>query len=449
VIGLGRRATALVLRIRSEAIFRGSMDLLLNTVILAGFGFVFWAVAARTFPATDIGVASAISSASGLLSIVAALGLPNTMLRHLASTREARALARGVLLGVLALGSLLCLAFVLVVGPRLPASLHLREQGAGVWLLVALVVVSSSSAIVDAGLIAVRGTSALVVKGLVGSIAKVIALPLCQSLGATGVILALVIGAAISTLMGVRALWRRLPPLEHHVSTVGIVRRYMAFSAGNYVGTVFGTLPMTVVPLIVVASCGTREAAWYVIAFMLVSFLNFIPATTSQVLFAEISRAPEAVWWHLRKGLQGIYSLLVPCAIVVVVAGPYVLGIFGPDYRSGASSALRLLALSTLFTGGTYLVDSLLAANDYVKSYILMNIVNAALVIAGVALVIGRGLTWVAGAWCTAQAISLAFGVLLLLVLLRRRRRPPREDLVAVLQRLADEHRRVPALFSS
>jgi O-antigen/teichoic acid export membrane protein len=175
---------------------------------------------------------------------------------------------------------------------------------------------------------------------------------------------------------------------------------------------------------------------------MLVSFLNFIPSTTAQVLFAEVGREPEALRHHLKRSLQGVYVVLLPCLVVILIAGPLLLSVFGPDYREGASTAIRLLALSSVFTGGTYLVDALLAASDFVKAYILMNIVNAVFVIAGVASVVDRGLNWAAGAWSAAQAASLVFGVVMLVILRGHRRRTAAhgpEDLVDVLERLAND----------
>ncbi len=72
-----------------------------------------------------------------------------------------------------------------------------------------------------------------------------------------------------------------------------------------------------------------------------------------------------------------------------------------------------LLALGTLFTGGTYLVDVLLAATDRVRAYAFMNGLNAASVVAAVSLLVPDGLTAVGLGWMLAQAVSLLAGLLL------------------------------------
>jgi glycosyltransferase involved in cell wall biosynthesis len=91
-------------RILGDHQYRGSLLLLLNTALLALFGFVFWAVAARTYDASSLGTFSAVTSSATLLGAVAALGLPNTLIRHLPATRHARELILMVLSATVALG---------------------------------------------------------------------------------------------------------------------------------------------------------------------------------------------------------------------------------------------------------------------------------------------------------------------------------------------------------
>jgi NhaP-type Na+/H+ and K+/H+ antiporter len=63
-----------------------------------------------------------------------------------------------------------------------------------------------------------------------------------------------------------------------------------------------------------------------------------------------------------------------------------------------------------LLTGGTYLVDAALIAQDRTGAYILMNAVNAALVLATVGCLLPFGLTAGAVGWVIAQGASLLIG---------------------------------------
>ncbi len=114
-----------VRRMSEDAVYRGSTLLLLNTALLAAFGFVFWAVAARLYPASDVGAFSGITAGVGLLGAIGALGLPNTLMRHLATAAAARQLAAAAIVASTLAGGGLCLAVVLALGDRLPGDLDL------------------------------------------------------------------------------------------------------------------------------------------------------------------------------------------------------------------------------------------------------------------------------------------------------------------------------------
>ena len=141
------RWRALTRTARAETIFSDSLILIANAVLLAGFGFVFWALAARIHTATTVGLFSGVTAAVVMLATVASLGVPNTFLRHLRHAPQPRVLLAAGLTAVLALGSVLCVAAVALLGPHLPADLQLDRPAGGVGLLVALVAVTPPMAL--------------------------------------------------------------------------------------------------------------------------------------------------------------------------------------------------------------------------------------------------------------------------------------------------------------
>jgi O-antigen/teichoic acid export membrane protein/glycosyltransferase involved in cell wall biosynthesis len=397
-----------------DELYSGSLLLLANTVLLAAFGLLFWALAARLYSQTSVGLFSGVSSAVVLLGTVASLGLPNTMLRHLAGADRPRELVAASLVAVLALGGGLCVAAVELLGPRLPDELELQDPAGGTGLVVALVAVTAANALTDAGLVAVRQARLVLLKNLGGSVAKVAAVAPLADEGTTGLVLAYGAGTALSALLGAALLLGRLSTAPRPRRPAAVLRRHLSFSAGNYAGVVMGIVPLTVVPLIVLAERGAREAAWFAIAYLLVGTVNFIPSATSQALFAEVSRGSRPLREQVVKALKGVYALLLPAALVLFAAAPLVLELFGDDYREGATGCLRALAAGTLFTGGTYLVDVLLTARDRVGAYAFMNGLNATLVVVAVAVLAPHGLTETGLGWTAAQGVSLAAGLVLL-----------------------------------
>jgi O-antigen/teichoic acid export membrane protein len=395
----------------SDPLYRGSLVLLANTAVLAVFGFVFWTLAARSYPAATVGSFSGLTSGIGLVSAVAGLGLPNMITRHLTRTSSPRGLMVISLGAITALGGALSTIVLLGLGPYLPASLHLQQHGGTVTLFTVLVIVSALSGAIDAGLVAVRATQAVLWTNLAGAATRIAGLLLLTSLRSSGLVIAYSLGLILATLLSVPPLVAKVASGGHLAAAFTLFREYLAGTIRNYVATILGILPSTVVPLEVLAERGAAQTAAFAAAFLVAGFLNVIPSATSQVLFAEASREGITMGGQLRKAIRAIYGLLLPALVVLVVAAPLIMRIFGASYAAQATSCLRILALTALLTGGTYLVDSMLIARDRTGAYLFMNGANAALVLGCVGVALHHGLTSGAEGWAIAQGASLLLGL--------------------------------------
>jgi O-antigen/teichoic acid export membrane protein len=283
-----------------------------------------------------------------------------------------------------------------------------------VLFVTALVVFTAESNILDAGLIATRASQAVLIKNVAGSLIKVVAMLLLISFPSSGLLTAYGLGLLVTTVLGSISLSRRVAGRRAGFGSFRILRRYLSLTSGNYIASIMGILPLSVVPIEVLVVRGAAETGRFAVAFLIAGFLFIIPSTVARVLFAEASRAGVSLRVQLRKAIWGIYGLLLPALIVVVAAAPLLLHIFGAAYAAAATGCLRVLALSALPMGGTYLVDSLLIARDRIAAFVFINGVNAALVLGLVWILLPRGLTAAAGGWALAQCLSLLVGVIVL-----------------------------------
>ncbi|GAA3211433.1 glycosyltransferase [Nonomuraea helvata] len=392
-----------------NVLVRGTFLLLANTVLLAAGGFAFFTLAARNYPVEAVGWLTAVTASVNLLSTIAGLGLPTTLLRHLVKADDPRRLAAIAVIAVGAIGGLLALLSLLILAPLLPGGPELIRQPGTITLITVLVMVTAVGGTLDAGLVAVRGTAALLAKNVAGTVLKVGALLPLVPLGFTGLVLAYGGGTLLACLLGGAALWPRLHRVRDRARPMELLRRYLPFSAAGYLATALGMLPSTVVPLEVLDIRGPQAAAYFAIAFQVAAFLNFIPSTSAQVLFAEAQRI--SLRRYLRKAVVGIYGLLVPAVAVIVVGAPYILRVFGEGYAAQAAQTLRVLGLAALVGAGNYLVDTILISRDRTGAYVFMNGANAALVLGLVAALLPYGLTAAALGWTLAQGLSLLLGV--------------------------------------
>ena len=405
----------------SDALYRGSLILITNTVAASVIGFVFWSLAAHLYPASSIGVFAGVTSGAGLLAAIAALGLPNVIIRHIASAKNARELMIVAVTAIVTVGTALCLIVVLVFGPRLPPSMDLRQRGGMAILVTALVVFAAVSNILDVGLIATRASHSVLIKNLAGSIARVAAMLLLVSFPSSGLLIAYALGMGLSVVLGGVLLDRQIREKKARFGSLRVMRSHLSITSGNYIATIMGILPVSIVPLQVLVVLGATQTGRFAVAFLICGFLNVIPSTVAQVLFAEASREGASLQGQVRKAVRGVYGLLLPAIFIVIVAAPLILSLFGAAYAVAATDCLRVLALSALFTGGTYLVDSVLIARDRIAAYVFMNGANAALVLGLVGILVSRGLTAAAVGWALAQGLSLLLGLVVVAAARRNR----------------------------
>jgi O-antigen/teichoic acid export membrane protein len=398
----------------SDALYRGSAYLLANTVAASVIGFAFWTLAAHRYSAPEVGVFSSLTSGAGLLAAIAALGLPITMTRHIAGAEDPRTLVVAAVAVIATVGTALCLLTVLLLGPYLPPALHIGQRGSMALLVTGLVVFTAVGGTLDAGLVAMRSSRVVLIKNLVGSAAKLIAMLALTSFRSTGLLLSFGLGLVLATMLSGVALGWRIRGQRAPISSFRVPWRYLSATSGNYLATVIGILPLSLVPIEVLAIRGAAETARFSVAFLIAGFLNFIPSTTGQVLFAEVARGGVPLGRQLRKALRAVYGLLLPSLAVLLAAAPLVLRLFGRAYAEQATGCLRVLALSALAAGGTYLVDSVLIARDRTAAYTFMQVANAGLVLGCVGYLLPRGLTAGAVGWTIAQALTLVIGLIVL-----------------------------------
>ncbi|MEH0933939.1 lipopolysaccharide biosynthesis protein [Micromonospora psammae] len=399
--------------IAGDPLARGAVLLLANTIVLSACGFVFWTVAARIYSPTAVGAFSGVTSAITLLGVIAAVGVPNMITRHLRASGQQRRLIWTSLGTVAGIGGVLALGAAWLLNSLAPDRFGVDADA--VWLVViVLVVLNSASTATDAGLVALRAHRSLLLKSTLGGVAKVALLPLVASLGTMGLLVAQGSGAVLSAAVGLAALLSRSDRGPRRaVGSTRVALGWRRFAAGNYVGTLFGIVPSTVVPLLILTNDGATEAAWFAVAALLAGFLNFLPSVTAQVLFAE------AGWGHepfsqFGRAAKGVYGLLLPAVVILMIGAPYLLAIFGAGYTSNAAGCLRVLAAATLFSATSYLSDATMIAAGRVGWYAALNATNALFVVAGVTLALGHGVTAIAVGWLIAQALSAALGVVAL-----------------------------------
>jgi len=405
---------AVLYSIKQDSLYRNSLLLILSTAIVSALGFLFWSINTRYFSADQIGLAASLISSTALLTNLSFLGFNNTLIRFLPAQKDKSSYVSTAIL-VTSIAAL-TLSTIFMLGLDTFASDLADKLGFWEKVTVSLYVVAAVvGAMLDSLFVSSRSAQVILFKNTFVSIAK-LALPLAfVSLGFFGIFnaiaISLVAGTIVSAIFAYRRGIRFMTKIDGNV-----LKEVRTYASGNYLASIFGSMPATILPIMVVSVLGAKEAAYFYMPMMIATLLNVIPSSSCQSLFAEASHDQERMHVHIAKTFRSTMILLVPGALVIAVGGNLLLDIFGKEYSNQGMTILQLLALASIFGAINYMGDTVLNVRKQLRAYISMNLLNAILVLAACYFMmrewglIGVGLGWLTGQVITVAIYLIAYG---------------------------------------
>jgi O-antigen/teichoic acid export membrane protein len=337
---------------------RSANSLLVSSGVSALLGAIFWIVAARLFDAGEVGRDAALIGAMVELSTICQLNLDNVLVRFLPGVREraGRAVA-----GAYAVNALLALvlgtAFVLIVPSVAGDFGFLADDDLVAVAFVVGLVLWGVFTLQDSALTAMRHAHWVPVENTVFGVLKLAALPAAVALAVGhGVFLAWIVPMAILLVPvnvvifgSVVARHRAAPPAAGGPPLAALGRRGLgAFLAQDYLGQVLMRLGVTLLPVLVVATLGAAENAYFYIPFTIVIAFDMMVLSIGTSVVAESAYDEALVREHLRTVVRRYGPLMLAGVAVLVAAAPLVLLPFGTDYAREGDTVLRLLALACI-----------------------------------------------------------------------------------------------------
>jgi LmbE family N-acetylglucosaminyl deacetylase/O-antigen/teichoic acid export membrane protein len=424
-------------RLAHDSLFRNSAFLLLGTIELAAGGFLFWQVVAHLFTTADVGRASALVSASTLIANLALLGMNNSLIRYLNTWPDRAATANTALVVVSVAAALGAAGFV--AGSRWFApQLGLLRRPADAALFVLFTAVLAASMLNDSVFIALRRSGYILSRNTVMVLVRT-ALPFaCVTLGAFGVFTAYQAAIALALPVYLIMLRRRFGMPTRLRARGDRLAAMWRYSAGNYIATAILMLPTLAMPVLVAQRVGPADAAYYYIAAMLASALTFVPQATTRSFFAEATHDIDRLRASLRKVIRLTVIAQTPILLILVAAGPFLLGLFGSEY-AGAYPVLVVLAICGALTSVGFIGSTLLMLTGRLRLMCGISAVGCAVSLAGSYLLVGRGLVWVGWSLAAGELILCVSYIVLVVRMLRTAdsRQRTRSSKRAFLSRLA------------
>jgi O-antigen/teichoic acid export membrane protein len=431
--GLDTGARASRLRWRSQQppahLLRGAYSLLANTAVTSALGMAFWVTAARVYPRATVGRDTVLISVMIELSTICQLSMGTGILRFLPDLgpRSARALAAAYGVTVLA-AILLGSTFVLVApGASRQLSFLTHSPLLGIGFVVALAL-WGIFILQDAALTATRRAPWLPLEnGLFGAL-KLLALPILFILGVSnGVFGAWVLPMTI-LLVPVNALVFKFA-IPRHVKSEGhessLARlgslRATRFLAQDYLASIFTQATLTVLPLLVIATLGAEQSAYFAMPFTIAMAFDTFAYGACSALVVEGTLQSEGLRGLAVLFARRVAAPLVPLAVALIATAPLILNLFGAAYARHGANLLRLLLCASLLRVLLALFSALARAQAKGTRLALLELGLLAVVLGlAVPLAHSAGIAGVGVAWLAANVLACSLVIPLLLQFLRQ-----------------------------
>jgi O-antigen/teichoic acid export membrane protein len=394
-------------QIRSNSVvLRNSAFMSLGSASTAVLGFVYWWLAARSFPAAAVGVQSALISAMTFVAMLGEAGF-GTMLVGEALGQGDRAAAMIAAAALAGTGATLILA--LPIGGLF---FHYAWMTLPITVLFVLgCALTGFCLVVDGALMGLllgewqlyRNTLLAVLK--LGSL--LIAVAMTQN--GTAIMLTWIVslGTSLAVLCCHASIRRILiltsPNFRSLSGRISVVMRHHALNLAM-------AAPFFIMPVVVSVCVGPAVNAAFYAGWMIFFVGQLVPVSLTTVLFAVGAVDPALQPQRLRFSFVLSLGFSVVMAVVLALFADHIMGLFNPAYPSLAGSAVRLLGLGLLGAAVKHHYILLMRMRGSMMTAALWLGVGACLEIClAAAGGVAGGVDWLTIGWLVAVTVQVAF----------------------------------------
>lgn len=333
---------------------RNGYALILNTILSSGVGLLYWMLAARYYPAEIVGINSALISTMMFLSGLAELNLTNTLLRFIPGagrmTGRLIGYAYGLSLAVALVVTLLFThwPFMADIAQELPTA----NPKFALWF-VGATILWSIFALQDYVLIALRAALWVLLENTFFGLFKLLLLViLAERFQQYGIFASWTLPLLLVVVPINLLIFRHFVPQHARRAPANSVqlglRPLLTFAAGDYIASLFTLTSITLLPLVVLNQAGSDATAYLYLAWTLTYPLQMISLNMTAALTVESATAEASLAAYSRRILGQTLMLLSGVVLIMVVAAPAILRIFGGGYAAEGTALMRLLVLAAL-----------------------------------------------------------------------------------------------------
>lgn len=400
-------------RFGAESLFRNSTFLIANLALGAGCGYGSLLVLTHLYSVQAVGLSAAAAAASALIVFIMQFGINYSFPRFLPASHNRSAMIN-TMFTIIVTTTLLGAAAYLI----LPFGRRLYPLGGLLFGTVFIIgtCVQAGESTLETIFIADRSSNNVARANVLPNVVKLTAPGAFMFLGTLGAYISRVVSYAVGLVLLGSALAKRghrfRPALD-----LSAIRGLGRFSAGMYLASLIGGLPLMVAPLIILYRFGPRQSAYWAIAITIASLLYQLPGTVSQALLPEVASRPSERPSLLRRSAAMILVMVTPVLVFAYVAAPSILALFGHNYPAGSLAILRWLIIAGFITILNYVTGAILFLAKKTFTVIIVNTIDAVIVL-GMSAIWAHGAEDVAISWVLGDiSNTLLFGLCAFLAL--------------------------------
>jgi len=341
----------------ADPLYRNALFLMMAYGVGSLFGFLFWLIAARFYPTTEVGLATALVSAVAILSSISKIGFDLGLIRYLPQYQDKTNTINTCFTITALISVITALIFIMGLAFWSRKLLFIQENALYFFIFVVFTVLTTLNQLQGSVFIAFRATHFNFIQNIINGIEPIL-VGLLIFAGTLGIFLSANLGLLLATALGFLFLLKLIPgyrPVPKIGKGIGI--EMVRFSFINYVVGILVVLPQYLLPLIIITILPTEDSAYYYIAFSIAAITGMVASVTSSSLLAECSHTPENLRNQVIKSLKFILPFTLSIVVVLLTLGNLILSLYGEQYAENSLWLLRLLAIgfipnivSTIYT---------------------------------------------------------------------------------------------------
>ena len=337
-----------------QTIGKGAAYVYLENIVTLISGYAFWIILSKLISPEIIGISSSIVSFSGILTVIAALGIPTGIQRFLGRSFSGENLSEAkryvnISIVLISIGVLGCSIVIVAFQGWIYQYLHIDSN-----LLAMLIVLSGSFTLfllLRSIVISTLKTRVLSIIIIVSSIVKIV-FAIILSLagwGALGITIGYTIGFVISSIvLGIFLNLKLKSPKKSPVDSFSqTTKNILSSSSANWIPAVVTAIGSQVGTVIVLGVQGAQEAGIYYIALTIVTGIIVIAVTLFSIALPVLSSIQDGrkrfAWRVIRLSLV----IAVPFSISLIFYTKEVMQLIGQNYVA-ASFSMQILLSSSL-----------------------------------------------------------------------------------------------------